>query len=214
MVIVRLLFDMKPFQLFVVLTFLCPAKKVYALPNDCMQTEDSVIVPIELKPFIPKGYTFLYAQNGDLNLDGIADVLLVIEFNNQAVVNDSTEAEMDQGTRPLLLLTRDSLNQLNLVMRNDNTVLCKECGGVWGDPFQGIAVKNGYFSVEHYGGSNWRWTSIITYKFNKQKGDWFLHKVGSESYSIFDPDKVETEIKTVNDFGVIKLEDYNIYTED
>lgn len=205
---------MKPFQLLMLFTFLWPGKDVYSRPINFLHQDDSVTVPHELKPFIPKGYTFLYAQNGDLNLDGIPDVLLVTEFNNQIVVNDSTEAEIDQGTRPLLILLRDSSNQLNLVKRNDNTVLCKECGGVWGDPFQSIAVKNGYFSIEHYGGSSWRWTSVITYKYNKQKGEWFLHKVGSESYSIFDPDKVETEIKTVNDFGVIKFEDYNIYTED
>ena len=82
-----------------------------------------------------------------------------------------------------------------------------------GDPFMGIKIKNGYFSVEHYGGSSWRWTRIITYKYSKQDKEWFLHKDGSESFHASEPQKVETKIKTTKDFGQIKFEEFDIYDD-
>ncbi len=80
--------------------------------------------------------------------------------------------------RPLLILIGNSYGNLKKVAHNNNnTVLCHNCGGIFSDPFEGITIKNGYFSVEHYGGSNWRWTEIITYKYLKDKTiDFFTKK--------------------------------------
>ncbi|MDD3878157.1 MAG: hypothetical protein PHT69_16175 [Bacteroidales bacterium] len=171
---------------------------------------DVFSVPTELRQFIPEHHFVLDTAIGDLNLDNIPDVILVLKNDKETRLSD-----MDglSEKRPLLILIRDSNNELHLAGRNDNTVYCLGCGGLWGDPYMDIAVKNGYFSVEHYGGSAWRWTRIITYKYSKEENAWFLHKDGSEEFYINEPEKVISNIKTSKDFGKVKFEDFDINME-
>jgi hypothetical protein len=77
-----------------------------------------------------------------------------------------------------------------------------------------IVIKNGYFSVEHYGGSAWRWTRIITYKYSKEENNWFLYKDGGESFNAGDPEKVEKTVRTTKDFGKVLFKDFDIYKEE
>ncbi len=98
-----------------------------------------------------------------------------------------------------------------VVARNDNTVYCIDCGGMMGDPFQGITIKKGYFSVEHCGGSAWRWTRIITYKYSKAENYWFLYKDGSDNFHTSEPEKVECKIRTTKNFGKIPFDKFDIY---
>jgi hypothetical protein len=167
--------------------------------------------PNELLEFVPTNFSVLDTISGDLNLDEINDYILVLKKNGE----DSLSNVVDNPERrPLLILLRDKDNKLKLVRRNNNTVYCIDCGGMMGDPFMGITIKNGYFSVEHYGGSAWRWTRIITYKFSKQDNEWFLHNDGSESFHASEPEKIENKIRTTKDFGKIKFEEFDIYKED
>ncbi len=168
-------------------------------------------LPNDLARFIPDNYAVLDTAAGDLNLDGIPDLILVLRKNGEDTLSDVID---HPEKRPLLILLRDTDNELKLTRKNDNTVLCIDCGGVMGDPYMGITIKNGYFSVDHYGGSSWRWTRAITYKFSKQDNEWYLHKDGSESYHASVPDKIETIIKTTNDFGKVKFEEFDIYKEE
>ena len=48
---------------------------------------------------------------------------------------------------PLFVLACTSTGKFKLIARNDSVVLCKSCGGILGDPYQGIAIKNGYSSL-------------------------------------------------------------------
>ena len=163
-----------------------------------------------LSDFVPENYSILDTTSGDLNLDGINDFIVVLKKNGEDTLSDVID---NPERRPLLILLRDQNNKFTLTRRNNNTVYCFDCGGVMGDPFMGIIIKNGYFSVEHYGGSSWRWTRIITYKYSKQDKEWFLHKDGSESFHASEPQKVETKIKTTKDFGQIKFEEFDIYDD-
>ncbi len=115
--------------------------------------------------------------------------------------------------RPLYILIGQSDQSYKLTAKNNNVVYCVDCGGMMGDPFMGITIKNGYFSIEHYGGSAWRWTKIVTFKYSKTKKKWFLHKDGGDSFHTSQPEKVETKVKTVKDFGVIQFEKYDIYKD-
>jgi hypothetical protein len=168
-------------------------------------------LPNELLEFVPTNFSVLDTISGDLNLDKINDYILVLKKNGEEKTSDVID---NPERRPLLILLRDKDNKLQNVRRNNNTVYCIDCGGMMGDPFMGITIKNGYFSVEHYAGSAWRWTRIITYKYSKQENEWFLHKDGSESFHASEPDKVESKIRTTKDFGKVKFEDFDIYKED
>ena len=164
-----------------------------------------------LSAYIPKGFTALDTSSGDLNHDQYPDMILVLKENGE----DSTSDVIDHPTRrPLLVLIGHSGPGYKLAARNDNAVYCVDCGGVMGDPFTGVTVKNGYFSVEHYGGSGWRWTRIITFKYSPADNYWYLHKDGGDTYHVSDPNNAETKVKTTKDFGKLPFDKFDIYKEE
>jgi hypothetical protein len=154
-----------------------------------------------LAKFLPRGYTFLDSAKGDLNQDGLNDVLLILK---------STVESNDTATlRPLLILHGQRDGSLKLVERNDNIVLCYSCGGVFGDPYSGIAIKNNYFSIEHFGGSSTRWTRIITFKYNMKTKEYLLHKDAGVSYDVSDPGKTEPQSYNEEGWNKMKFKDYS-----
>ena len=172
-----------------------------AVPGALSSAPDSVQ---QLAPFIPAGYQLLATANGDLNRDDLPDKVMVL----QAIGADT--ATTDPGpSRPLLLLLGQPGRRFQLAARNDHVVMCASCGGMMGDPFQRVVIKNGFFSVEHFGGSAWRWTSISTFKYDPADKTWYLHREGGESFHASEPDKVITHMKTARDFGRILFERYD-----
>jgi hypothetical protein len=167
-------------------------------------------LPGSVTHFIPNGYSALYATEGDLNKDSIADVILILKKNGE---ENTSNVDKHPEKRPLLILTGQADKTYKLAAKNDNAVYCIDCGGMMGDPFVQITIKNGFFSVEHYGGSAWRWTKIVTFKYSAKDDQWFLHKNGTESFNANEPKKVETKILTVKDFGVVQFEKYDICKE-
>ena len=54
------------------------------------------------------------------------------------------------------------------------------CGGIFGDPYVGISFKENVITINHYGGSAWRWTSNFTFRF--QNNLWELIGILQDSY--------------------------------
>jgi len=151
--------------------------------------------------FIPPQFTILDSASGDLNKDGIKDMVLILK-NNYETQNTDT-------TRPLLLLLGNKSGKYQLLARNDNVVLCMGCGGVFGDPYQGISIKNGYFSIEHYGGSSWRWTRIITFRFNAKTNQFILHRDAGLSWHASDPNQTTEKFFNKKNFGKLPFNQFS-----
>ncbi len=156
-----------------------------------------------VRPFVPAGYQILDVATGDLNRDAYPDKLVVLD----TVLVDSLRRE-SEARRPLLLLIGRPDGGYTLAARNDYAVLCSSCGGIMGDPYQQLVIKNGYFSVEHSGGSAWRWTYIVTFKYDPAARRWLLHRAGGDSFHTGDPEKVTTHVETPRDFGRIAFESF------
>ncbi len=156
-----------------------------------------------LMSFIPDNHLVLDYEYGDLNKDGLKKDVILIAYQP-----DLERNREDDVKRPLFILTRTSDGKLKKEARNDNVALCSTCGGVMGDPYQDIAIKNGYFSIEHYGGSSWRWTRIITFKYDEGGKGWLLHKDGGLEYHASNPDDSKETVKTSKDFGIVPFGDY------
>jgi hypothetical protein len=154
-----------------------------------------------LKKFIPAGFTILASASGDINKDGIKDRVLILR-NHYENLNPDT-------ARPLLLLQGNGAGQYKLIARNDSVTLCMGCGGVHGDPYQGITIKNGYFSIKHFGGSGWRWTRIITFKFNPKTKLFYLHRDAGESWYISEPDKKTPDLFNEEDFDKLTFDKFS-----
>lgn len=154
-----------------------------------------------LQQFISKGFTLLDSASGDINKDGKTDLLVILK-------NDLEETSMDT-TRPLLVLFGEDNGLYSLAAQSDSVVLCRGCGGVFGDPYAGLTVKNNFFSIEHYGGSNWRWTRIITFRYDVKTKKIFLHRDAGESFHIEDPEKTNPYTYTKEDYGRLLFSKYS-----
>ncbi|MEJ7622672.1 MAG: hypothetical protein WKF34_01645 [Pyrinomonadaceae bacterium] len=183
-----------------IVTTLCIAVMTTAAQNDALK------IPAEVAPFVEVGTKAIAIESADLNNDGSRDFILVLEKEKPAL----GKYDLPERSRPLLILTRAADGKLALAARNELVVLCKECGGVFGDPFEGVRAGRGTFTVDHYGGSNWRWK--IAYRFNYSRRDktWQLVRVDNLSYHTSNPNKMKTEIETPpRHFGKVGITEFD-----
>jgi len=168
-------------------------------------------LPAAVRRALPTGYTVLAAQKGDLNRDATPDWLVVLHRPDEQKTSDV----IDHPTkRPLLLFVGGPGNTYTLAARSDNAVYCVDCGGMMGDPFSGLAVKSGYFTVEHYGGSAQRWTRFITFRYDTATRAWLLHRDGSEHFDATDPEHGKTTMRTAKNFGRVPFTKFDIYRDE
>ncbi len=161
-----------------------------------------------LTTFQPDGYVILDTASGDLNRDEYRDLIVVYKHSDEKNLSTGPEEPLP---RPLLIYIGQGGDSLRLAKYSQTAVYCLECGGVFGDPFSRVVIKNGYFTIEHYGGSSWRWTRFVTFTYSPQDTTWLLHRDGGESYHTSDPDNSTQTMKTVKDFGKVRFEDFDIY---
>jgi hypothetical protein len=177
-----------------------------AAPSWAAAQDAELKVPAEVRPFVEAGTTAIAVEAADLNGDGRGDYVLVLEKANP----QKDENDFPVNERPLLVLVRGADGKLTEAKRNERVVMCSRCGGVWGDPFEGVVAGRNTFSVELYGGSNWRWK--YSYKFNYSRVDktWQLVRAEEISYHTSDPDKMKTRVFTPpRDYGKIDIADFN-----
>jgi hypothetical protein len=164
----------------------------------------------EILNSIPSGFSLLDSASGDLNKDKYPDYILILKKNNESEISNCLD---NPSLRPLYIFLGNESNKFTLVASNEKAVLCFDCGGIFGDPYDGITIKNGFFTIEHYGGSAWRWTKYITFKYNTKDSNWYLHKVISHNYHNSNPNKISSKVLTTKNFGKILFEDFDIYKD-
>lgn len=123
-------------------------------------------IPGELRPFVLPGTRALCAAGADLNADGLRDYVLVLEKVNER----DTASIWSDAPRPLLVVVRRPGGTLHVAARNDRVVYCAACGGAFGDPFEGVEVGAGTFTVYHYSGSSSRWRADYTFGYVQGAG--------------------------------------------
>lgn len=164
-----------------------------------------------LAPFVPPGNVVLVVESADLNGDGNLDFLLVTE-DPRAEDNEGGEDESDagEGMRTLSIVTGSPDNRLKLAAHSESVVFCRECGGIFGDPFQEVSIARKSFTVHHYGGSNWRWVYKYTFGYSRKDQAWQLIKVEHSSFHVSEPDREERHVYVPpRDFGKIDLVDFD-----
>jgi hypothetical protein len=176
-------------------------------------------LPTKISQFIPIGYSAIDTASGNLNLDSLKDMILVLRKDGEDSTSNFANDKPDK--RPLLILLGQPNNTYKVAYRNDNAVYCIDCGGMFGDPFKGITIKNGYFSIEHGISGGEHWEQITTFKFDKFKSNWFLYKDHYISYKFNDSNdnnadalvKDVDKLETVKNFGIISFDKFNIYNK-
>lgn len=117
---------------------------------------------------LPLGFNELRRTQGDLNNDGLDELVVIAEDENAG----------EWGfERDLFVYTKEN-NQWLLWDRFNGPILSSEEGGVFGDPFESISVERNCIVISHFGGSNWKWAYTHRYRF--QNDDWYLIGASSE----------------------------------
>ncbi|MEP7165162.1 MAG: hypothetical protein ABI741_10720 [Ferruginibacter sp.] len=173
----------------------------FIFPAFCFCQEKTL--PASLMPFVLKGYEMLDFIEGDLNADKKTDAILILRVRGEDTI---TTGDLK---RPFLLLIAQQDGKLKLVKRNDNLVMCRQCGGVFGDPYEGLEIIKNGFSISFYGGSSWRWAYTYSFEYNITKKNWFLAREHQLSYHNTEPELNTTgsDIEA-EELGVIPIEKF------
>lgn len=116
------------------------SSKDQAVPISVQQIVMKVPSTKDIHSIIPAGWKILNDPDGeraiakgDLNKDGIADVVAVIE----AIDSDSSE---EAPPRVLIIAFGNKDDTYSLSIKAETAVLRANEGGVWGDPFESIRL--------------------------------------------------------------------------
>jgi len=162
------------------------------------------VLPEELKPFVLPGYEMLDFTEGKLDADQQEDAILILKLQQEDTITT------DDPLRPFLLLTRQPNGKLKLTKRNDSLVMCRRCGGVFGDPYENIEIKNNGFIISFYGGSSWRWGYNYSFSYDKIKTNWFLVREEQMHYHNTEPDlNIKEAVIEADELGIIPIEKFS-----
>jgi excinuclease UvrABC ATPase subunit len=148
---------------------------------------------------------------GDLNGDSEIDKIELVE---KKCGEDDENADFEDAFCRTVVIYLVKNGKFEQFASNSEIVECSQCGGAGvGDPFRDIVIKNGYFTIEQLFGACTKTYIYTTFKYDKASNDFFLHKVGNESYDCH-PNKnneivTTTTEKSKKDFGKITFSEYS-----
>lgn len=130
----------------------------------------------KLDDFVPKGWQLKDSTEFDFNNDGLMDIAAVVEIPadlNRAAWEDAEDAWFPR----ILFVLQNTGKGYTLSIQDENAVRAWDEGGIWGDPYEPLTVNDDAFTVNAYGGSNWRWNEQHTYKYRDNR--WVLTQAES-----------------------------------
>jgi len=186
----------KTLLLFIVATFL------QAMSVRASLMETIVLVP-EVQPFVEPGTRPIEIVRADLNGDGLSDFILVLE-------KLPTADESHMLERTLLIIVRQAGGTLKLARRSESAVRDDDCGGPFGDCFQGVTAKDRAFTITEYGGGSWRFDRKSTFRFSSRDQTWQLVRVEEWSFHVSNPSKVKRKVYVPpRNYGKIDISEYD-----
>lgn len=136
-----------------------------------LQTEPSSGHNDDISYFIPNDAFVRFARHGDIDHDGDSDALVILQTTN--------DAQDRLKPRTLLVLRRNASGELEKEVSNENAVLCQACGGMMGDPLQGISIDAAGFTLRFEGGSRELWSQEYRFSYSTKFHTWLLDSVKS-----------------------------------
>jgi len=151
-----------------------------------INSTEKEIPTVELKQnpldYIPKGFDLFSKESGDLNKDGISDLVLIIKGTDKSnFVQDEYRGELDRNRRGIIVLLKKK-GGYELAAKNVDCFSSEnEDGGVYYAPELSFLIKKGNLYVEYRHGRYGYWT----YTFKYRNGDFEL--IGYDSTSTYGP---------------------------
>ena len=120
---------------------------------------------------VPENYVVIDTVSGDLDKDNIRE--LVVAFDTKK------PDEENENVPRVLGIYKLKHGKWVEWKKSEQALYGSRDGGMMGDPYDGIEIKNGTLRISHYGGSSWKWGNTDIYRF--QDNDFYL--IGYESNS-------------------------------
>lgn len=106
--------------------------------------------------------------SGDLDKDGIEERAIVYR------TRDTTDA----GVEKELVIYKKINGKWQVWTKSRNAILRSDEGGMMGDPFGDIKIKNGVLIISFEGGSRWKWNYTDKYRYQNNT----FRLIGHESF--------------------------------
>lgn len=106
---------------------------------------------------IPENYTILDTVSGDLDKDGQNEIVVAYNTNK-----DTGQVE---GTPRELRIYKLKDGEWELWQSSTQALYESREGGMMGDPFEQMEIKNGALLISQSGGSSWKWGHTDKYRF-------------------------------------------------
>jgi hypothetical protein len=115
--------------------------------------------------FVPEGYRIFEEIQGDLNKDGIPDIVLIIKNTDvENIVNDEYRGELDRNRRGIIIALKKE-DSYELIVRNLSCFSSEnEDGGVYFAPELSVGITTKGNLQFHYGHGRYGW-SLYTFRY-------------------------------------------------
>jgi hypothetical protein len=149
--------------------------KASSIPTESSLKEQGIVKSGKIEDLVPSGWKIIKQAEGNLNMDNLPDKAVVIEKEVDGSLPDVVPP------RSLLIVFKNGNGLYDFFLQSDKAILTADQGGVFGDPFAGLSIKNNLLSLNFYGGSNWRWNIVYYFKYQKD-GLYLISKTDNQSY--------------------------------
>lgn len=123
----------------------------------------SIIVNGQVIP-IPENYLIIDSVSGDLDKDGKNELVVVCDTKKKEDENESVPRE--------LIIYKFNDGKLIPWRTSGQAIYGSRDGGMMGDPFGDIEIRNGILLISQNGGSSWKWAHTDSYRY--QNGEFYL----------------------------------------
>lgn len=154
----------------------------------------------ELSAFLPPGTNLGLTARGDIDGDGDQDAVIVL---------DTGEGDAARRPRTLLLLHRDADGRLQRAIESPRAISCRRCGGMIGDPLQGIRIVPGALTLRFEGGSREMWSSEFEFTPAPGGDAWRLTDVTHRGSDRADSGKSTERTLSAEEIGEVLLASFD-----
>lgn len=119
---------------------------------------------------VPDQYKSIECTYGDLTEDGVPEKVVVYNV-------DSIEDDINGVNREIIIF-RQVNDVWTIWHRSLTAVENSKDGGMRGDPFGSIEIKNGVLLINQNGGSSWKWSTTDKYRYQNNA----FELIGYSSY--------------------------------
>lgn len=154
----------------------------------------------ELSASLSPGTSLGLTAHGDIDGDGDQDAVIVL---------DGGEGDAARQPRTLLLLRRDADGRLQRAIESPRAISCRRCGGMMGDPLQGIRMAPGVLTLRFEGGSRELWSSEFQFTPAPGRDAWRLTGVTHHSFDRGEGGKGTERTLGAEEIGEVSLASFD-----